>query len=331
MPAVTPFPDQLSGALFARLTGRIRADLDRTALEAVTGRRSDTTLAAGGRNGQVARVMRLAEAGEAAATRLALGTGRYEQASAALRSIRASADAVRMGALTAADAGPRAIADTARAAAQALTGVLGMLNVSFDGRRLFAGADASALVVASADALSAGAEAALSGAVTPEDKRAALDAYFGPGGGFETDVYRGGAEDAAVLRLPDGSPLSALPRGDGEGIRDLLEGLVMLANATELPPMAMADWVRQGADLIRGGAEAVTAEEARIGASLSRLDEAAGQLAEERLTAKAALDRIVGRDAFEAASETQALEQRLQAAYTVTSRLGRLSLTSYLR
>lgn len=328
---VTPFPDQLSSALFGRVTGRIRADLDRAALEAVTGRRADVTLAANGQNGQVARVMRLADAQEAASTRLALGTGRYEQAGAALRTIRATADAVRQTALTAADAGAGAIAAAGQDARGALAGVLGALNTSFDGRALFAGASADGTAVAGADALLAGTAAAMAGAATPADKRAALDAYFAPGGGYETTVYSGADTDAAALKLPDGTTLPALPRADAEGVRDLLKGLAVLAHSSELPPMAMADWVRQGTDLIGGASEAVVAAEARIGSGLSRLEAAEAQLADERLNASRALDRLVGRDAYEAASETQDLETRLQAAYTLTSRLTRLSLTSYLR
>lgn len=331
MNGINPFPDQLSNALFGRVTGRIRADLDRAALEAVTGRQSDVTLAANGRNGQVARIMRIADAQEAAATRLALGTGRFEQAGAALRNLRASADDVRTAALTAADAGTGAIANVAGVARETIAGALGALNTSFDGRRLFAGASGDAPAVATADVLTAATTAATAGATTPADKRAALDAYFAPGGGFDTDIYLGEGADAAPLRLPNGTRLSALPRADTEGVRNLLKGLTILAQSTELPPMAMADWVRQGADLIRAGSEAVVAEEAKIGTSLSRLDTARETLADERLTAESALDRIVGRDAFEAASETQNLETRLQAAYTLTSRLTQLSLTSFLR
>ena len=328
---VTPFPDQLSGALFGRVTGRIRADLNRAALEAVTGRRADTTLAVNGQNGQVARVMRLADAQEAASTRLALGTGRFEQAGAALRNIRATAEGLRSTALTAVDAGAGAIAAAAQDARGALAGVLGALNTSFDGRALFAGASAEGAAVASADALLAGTAAAMATGTTPDEKRAALDAYFAPGGGYEADIYRGAASDAASLALPDGTRLPAPPRADAEGIKGLLQGLAVLSHSADLPPMAMADWVRQGTDMIAGATEEIVAAEARIGSSLSRLEAAETRLADERLTASRALDRIVGRDAYEAASETQDLETRLQAAYTLTSRLTRLSLTSYLR
>jgi flagellar hook-associated protein 3 FlgL len=209
--------------------------------------------------------------------------------------------------------------------------VLGALNTSFDGRNLFSGAASDRAAVAPLQTLLAETGAAISGAATPADKRAALDAYFAPGGGYDSSVYGGATEDAAALTLPDGQEAPSLMRADDEGLKNLLKGLVVLAHTVDLPPMAMADWVRQGADLIASGGEAVVAEQARVGATLSALGRAEASLAEDKLIAGRTLDRIVGRDVFEAASETQALEQRLQAAYTLTSRIGRLSLTNFLR
>ncbi|MEM9422282.1 MAG: hypothetical protein AAF986_07245, partial [Pseudomonadota bacterium] len=52
---IRALPDLLSTSLFSRVTADLRNNLDRSAIEAVTGRQSDLTAAAAGQNGQVHR------------------------------------------------------------------------------------------------------------------------------------------------------------------------------------------------------------------------------------------------------------------------------------
>ncbi|WP_031551136.1 flagellin [Parvularcula oceani] len=329
---IRALPDLLSSSLFSSVTTRLRADLDRSAMEAVTGTRSDVTQASGGKLGQVHRVRNILDQSNATQTRLALVTGRYTHASAALKGAREAVGTLGVEAITnAVSQSASAIKASSDAARSAMGAVVTALNARFDGRSLFAGAAAGQPALAPAEAMLSEIGTALSVAPDAASKRAALDAYFAPGGGFEASAYGGADSDAAKVVLPDGTTLPPAMRADSQAAKDLLKGLAFVVHGIDLPPMEVVDWVRQGADLIRSGTEALTLEEARLGTALKRLGEATEREADGRLVAAETLDRIVGRDAYEAASETQRLETRLEAAYTLTSRLGRLSLTNFLR
>lgn len=329
---IRALPDLMSSSLFSRVTADLRANLDRSALEAVTGQKSDITAATGGRNGQIHRAQMAIADSQAAQTRLALVTGRYTQAAASLATIRQAGDNFATEALQAAQSGSQAGIKTSAQTADSIIGVtINALNTRFDGRSLFAGDEASTNALADVEVLRSDIASALSSASTTADKMAAIDAYFAPGGGFDTNLYQGGSGEAAGALLPGGFKLPPITRGDSQEIRDLLKGLTIISESFKLPPVDIVDWVRQGADLIRTAQEDLTVNEAEIGTSLNRIDEAVQREQDDLLVARETLDRIIGRDAFEAASETQNLEVRLQAAYSLTSRLSRLSLTNYLR
>ncbi|WOI52935.1 flagellin [Parvularcula sp. LCG005] len=329
---IRALPDLLSTSLFSRVTSELRNDLDRAALEAVTGTRSDITAATNGRNGQVHRAQMAIDQSQATQTRLALITGRYNQSAVSLQTVREAVNNKGVEAMQAATANDRAgLVASANTANSTLGVIFSALNNRFDGRALFAGDAAATDALGDLDTMKADISAIVTGAGTPADKRAAIDAYFGPGGTFETTIYKGGSNDAAKVTLPNGYDVPALQRADSTTLRDMMKGLTMVANAIKLPPQDIVDWVRQGADLIRSSQDELAIAEAELGDSLNRIDEAAEKEKADYRIASETLDRIIGRDAFEAATETQNLEIRLEAAYTLTSRLGRLSLTNYLR
>jgi flagellar hook-associated protein 3 FlgL len=329
---IRALPDLLSTSLFSRVTSELKSDLDRSAIEAVTGRRTDVAEATAGRTGQVHRVQQVIDQADATRTRLALVTGRYTQASSALDGIRKATATVGDDALQAAISGnTTGIATSADAARGALASVVSALNSRFDGRSLFGGDAASVSPIADANAILADIDAIVDGAGSDDAKIAAIDAYFGPGGAFETSMYQGGSTNAAPVTLPDGSVLPPIDRADADVFRDMMKGLSILATSFKLPPVGIVDWVRQGANLIRGAQDELAISEARLGESMNRLTAAVEGERDKVDLAAATLDRIVGRDAFEAASEVQNLENRLQAAYSLANRIGRLSLTNYLR
>ena len=329
---IRALPDLLSSSLFSRVTSELKSDLERTAIEAVTGQRSDLVEASAGHTGQVHRAQMAIDQSQAIQTRLALVTGRYTQAAASFKSIRTATENVDINALQAATSGDKTGIDTsAQSARNALEAVFTALNTRFDGRSLFAGNAGSNAALGQVDALLAEVDAATAGAATPADELAAIDAYFAPGGGFETSIYQGGDQAAATVTLPDGYSLKAIETANDDSFRKLIQGLTIVAQSYKLPPQEIVDWISQGADLISAAQDELTVKEAALGESLNRLGEAVEQEKDALRLAGETLDRIIGRDTFEAASETQNLETRLQAAYSLSSRLSRLSLTNYIR
>ncbi len=329
---IRALPDLLSTSLFSRGTSDLRNNLDRAAIEAVTGKQSDLTAAAAGQNGQVHRAQMAVDQSQATQTRLALTAGRYTSAAAAYEAVRKGTENVGVDALQAATSGDRAgIVATANTAESTLGLVFGALNTRFDGRSLFAGDAASNPSLSNLDTLLADMDAIATGSGTTADKLAAVDAYFAPGGTFDTSIYTGGTGEAAPVVLPDGTELPPIENANSDAFRDMMKGLAITAQAYKLPPVDYVDWVRQGADLIRSAQDELVVSEAALGDTVNRIEDAVETENDQLRLAAETLDRIIGRDAFESASEVQDFEARLQAAYTLTSRLGQLSLTNYLR
>jgi len=68
-----------------------------------------------------------------------------------------------------------------------------------------------------------------------------------------------------------------------------------------------------------------------MGAGQQNLDVITDNMRAERGFLATTEQNLMGRDIFEAAAELQALESQLQASYTITGRLGSLSLVNFLR
>ena len=323
-------PDTLSAALMARVTRAVRGDLDRSAMEAITGERRDVTRAVNGQLGQVHRLRRTMDEAQAVGARLAVAQSRMTTAAAALSAMRTSTEGLGLEALNAAVAGGAtgvgAFAETAR---ETLKGVASQLNTRFDGRSLFAGAAADGPAVAPGEAILAELDT-LGAGLSAAGRGAAIEAYFAPGGGYDA-AYRGASTDAGEAALPDGGALPGLPRADDEAVRTLLKGLALIAAAGDVPETQAVALASRGAEALRAAGEGLTVWEARLGHASERIAAAEARWADEVRVTGETLARLTGRDGFEAASEVQQLESRLEAAYALTARLSRLTLTSFLR
>ena len=324
-------PDLLSSATMSRVTMRLRGDLDRASMEMVTGERRDVTRAAGGQLGQVHRLRREAEAVAVLDARLGVTAGRLDTASAALSSLRRSVGTLGLEAMNAAVAGGAAgLQAYARGAEETLRGAVSTLSVRFDGRSLFAGAAGDGPTLVSGDALVTAVRAVTAATGSAATREAAVNAYFAPGGGFDA-AYLGSDDPASDAPLPDGSRLADLPRANDPAVRDVLRGLALIAASEGLPEAGAVRLAEAGAAALRAGSEGLVAAEAGIGLSLERVEAARTEASEASRRATSLLSRLTGRDSYEAASEVQQLESRVQAAYEITARIGRLSLTSFLR
>ena len=169
----------------------------------------------------------------------------------------------------------------------------------------------------------------LAGATTAADKRAVLDAEFAPGGGFDTTVYTGGAALNGPT-LPGGEVISSLPTADDDTVRELLKGLAMVAVNETVDEAERQQWLTDGGALIQTSRDALTTLEASVGLSLNSIQRAVEREDQVVFDAQTTIDNLIGVDPFESVSETQSLETRLQALYTVTGRTASLRLSNFL-
>ncbi|MCQ8184919.1 hypothetical protein [Parvularcula maris] len=325
-------PNVTHYAQFSRGIAGLRAQLDRSSLEMVTGRTSDPLRAVRGDQETILRSQSALDQAEADSARLKVLGGRYQVAATTLRSVAELGQSVIGAALAAAD-GSSGIDAERFAQAQARTSigsVLGALEARFGGRALFGGALGSGQVTQGFAALQTELDTALTGAVSAADVRTAIEGVFADGGAYETNIYLGEGQ-AADSQLAHGKPLGSLPSASAAPIRQMLSGMSMVLRTDQVPTAEREAFLQEAAELMQAALENIIAEEASVGLSIQSITREETALERRLFDAESSLEAVLGRDPFEAASETQSLEARLQAAYTVTGRLGALRLTNFLR
>lgn len=214
----------------------------------------------------------------------------------------------------------------------ALDTILGALDTSVAGRALFAGTASHSKPFAGSGALLTEARAALGTATDVPGIRAALDGFFGSGGGFETLIYQGGSQDLAPYRLGAGESVQLSLRADDGIFREVLKSAIMAALADDpaLGPETQHALVGAAAQglLFQGGQ--MTRIQADLGHAEERIERSSVRIASELTSLDLARGQMLGVDPFEVASELENVQFQLEALYTVTARAARLNLLNFL-
>ncbi len=213
-----------------------------------------------------------------------------------------------------------------------LEGAVSALNQRYEGRALFSGDAVENNPLADAGALLDDVRAIYAGASDAAQLEANLDAYFNAsGGGFETDIYLGGAGNAARTEIADGELINYSAKADEQPFRDLLRNLASLVVAGESTGFgARNEALSNAAAGIINANNDISQIRARIGASEGRLADAQSRLEAEFTAFTDTYNQLTARDEFEAATQLQQLETQLQASFTLTARISRLTLVNFL-
>jgi len=139
-------------------------------------------------------------------------------------------------------------------------------------------------------------------------------------------------EDGPRLHVTDTQSYDPIPKADHAVFRNVLRGFSMIAGATQFADDADKETMMEaGLDILSKSLDDIIALETQLGASQESVERTEESLTREATLIAAAEDAMLGRDTFDAAAELQALEGQLEASYTVTGRLGSLSLSNFLR
>lgn len=325
-------PDALFQSAFSRDISSLRTALQRASQELVTGRRSNILASSRGNSEPLLRAQAALDNAEQARARLTVLEGRYRVASSALRTIGELTESVALAAQSAGDVntGVQADAFASVEARSAIGTVFSALEARFGGRALFGGTLGTGRVLADTSNFLADIQALVPAGTSGAAAEAALNTYFQAGGAFETNIYEGGNQ-LDDPQLADGSSIDALFTADSDELRSLYKGLAMVVVNEQVAEVDASNFLRRGAEVIQGAREALVGQEARMGLAQNAITREQERQEQNGLDAELTLEAALGRDPFEAAAETQALEARLQAAYTVTGRVGALRLANFLR
>jgi flagellar hook-associated protein 3 FlgL len=326
-------PDILFNTRQSRQNATLRARLETVGQETITGRRADVLQAT---NGQVGDAFLLEKASQDITRQMGmanLAAARLDGAASSLSSIRETLVEFTPDArVTFATGGNNDFSLMASGAEDALSHVMSSLSRRHGTRHLFSGTQSAGGPLASQHNLQSAINTAISGAATGADAITAVNDYFSAGGGFETDIYQGSAADGPRLHVTDTQSFDPLPKADDQLFRDMMQGFAMIAGASQAATAADRDQlIEAGINLLDGALDGTLATEARIGAAQQSIERIDTRLQSETTLISTTISNLLGRDVFEAAAELQALEGQLEASYTVTGRLGSLSLANFLR
>lgn len=224
----------------------------------------------------------------------------------------------------------------ADAAATAFASTVDALNTRFAGQALFAGAASDRTALADPATLLSGLRTAIAGLTSSADVTQAIADWFDqPGGGFQTVGYTGDTGPAPTRRIDDTTTVTLTARADDTSMRDLLKATAMAALAmdtgTALSDADRGDLLSQSNVLLIAAAAPLTALRATVGAAQAEAEDAGTRLTEDVSALSILRNGLTAADAYDTASQLQAVQVQLETHYTVTARLSRLSLMEYLR
>jgi len=223
----------------------------------------------------------------------------------------------------------------ARTARQAFANTVSSLNSQVAGQSLFAGTATDRPALANADAMLADLDTLAQGSATAADAIAAIDAYFAkPAGAFYTTGYTGSADDLTPVDIGEGTRLDYGVRADQDELVAVLRSQAMAAvvaggafNGAADAQMAL---IGEAAASMLSAKEGVLDLRSSVGTRQEALETAKAQRTAERETLDLARNTIVATDPLEAASNFDALENQLNAIYTVTARLSSLRFLNFM-
>ncbi len=315
---------------------RIRADLDRLSRELSTGLKQDVTAAVSGDFGALGSI-------EGAITRLQSLTYAAKETTVQTTAAQQVFGLIQqnMGELSGAlllnqgTSQPALVDAVATDARVRMESVVAALNTQTAGRSLFAGAatDRPALtdvttMLDDLTAIAASQTSALGVATT-------IDTWFAPGGGFDTSGYLGSLASTSPVMVAEGELAALSITAASAEVRALLSAF---AKAAILERGVLAGNPGERSVLARSAGEAMLTAETgvvdlrtQIGAREEQIDRALARNQAELSAFEMSRNDLTSADPFRTATDLKSAEAQLEALYTLTARLSRLTLTEFLR
>lgn len=305
--------------------------------ELTTGVRSDIPAAVAGDTRQLTRIesrLNILASLDRSATELVHRTDSMQRSLEAVQSIAQSlgTSLVQVGTTPSRES----LAATTVQARQQLADVGQLLNTAVGGRHLFSGTRVDTPPLPPVDALLAAARSAAGSAATSGDLIAAVGAFFDAapgGGGFADSVYQGDTS-AQVAAIAPGQTLPIDIQAVSPAIRQTLKGMTLLALSAEAP---WAGDLHEQARIVAAAGEALIIADTGLsllrgdlGATEAGIARAQSRNAAETTALMLARNDLVAADQYEAASAVAEAEARMEAIYSLTARMSRLSLAAYL-
>ncbi len=223
-------------------------------------------------------------------------------------------------------------------AGEALNAIMDMLNIDNDGNHLFAGTDLNNQPIADSNAvhLNTQAEIAnwLAGGQSPTDVVTNVNGFSEAELGYSASINAAGD---VITRIDTNLEVNFTQLGNAEGFQDIIKGLSIAANL-EYPDPAVDvatdeefhDLLDQTLTLISGGIQKTDSDNAVLTGKFNLLKSVEERHQQDTFVFGEMISEIEDVDTTQVIAEFQALQNQMNAAYEVTSVIGRLSLVNFL-
>jgi len=231
---------------------------------------------------------------------------------------------------------PEAVAHVSQRAQGDFARMVSALNTDTGGRAIFSGTATDRAPLADPEVILADLRLALAGQTTAGGVQAVVDAWFDdPGGGFETLGYTGGADTLAPLAVADGETLALTIKADDSVFRDQLKQAAVIALASDatlgFDVELQRDIVKTAAETLAFRQDALTGLRGTLGQAETRVDDTLARIGAEQVSYQMARTELLSVDPYETASRLEDVQYQLEALYSVTVRLSRLSMLEFMR
>lgn len=318
-----------------RNSGTIKQELDRLAESLSSGVVTDITRHLGGETAQLSGI----NYSLSQITSYQQAARETEQTLTGMQLVLSEIDTVRseMGAQLVLDSFARnggQIEEASASARGSFETMVNALNTRLADRSLFAGTEVFTTPLADADTMLADLLGAIGGATTLADVTTAIDAWFDdPAGGFATIGYQGDTGPIPRKRVSENKSFAIDARADDPAIRDVLKATAFASLASEVPGLnvnTQIEMLREGGTRMVASGGGLIGVQTRVGFAAAGVDQAATELAAQRTMLEMSRNNLIAADPFETASKLQSVQLQLETHYSVTARMSRLSLLSYL-
>ena len=330
------FSDLSNSWQLARSSDNLRGMMDKKARELTTGNLTALDIS---RNAETARLVamdRTLELIDGYSTGLNHAQTRADATQASLFSIRTSTADIMMNVLSLAKQDSFMSADIqATEAVSELDRVVSALNTHVAGQTLFSGAASDQPAISDGATMLADVEAILTAAPDVPTAIANVDFYFNdPAGGYMTGIYSGATVAGPDVAVREGDHVAYEVRADDPAIRGALRNLTLVgavANGAYVGPLSdlKALLINAGENNLTNNDAIIRVQES-LGYAQERMSEGQAANAAEKTRLDLARTEVANADPYEAAARFQELEAQLERLYTVTARLGSLSLANYM-
>ncbi|MDF1872351.1 flagellin [Vannielia sp.] len=237
--------------------------------------------------------------------------------------------------LTAAQAvQPENIGTAAADAASKLAPTIAAFNTQFAGRSVFAGQAVDGPALADAETIMAALTTATAADTDAASIIASLEAWFAPGGDFDTVAYIGSTDELEPMEIGNNVTADLSITASDTRIRDTLKGLALASliadGALSPDSTARAELLSAAGEITLNANTSLTHLRAEIGTVQALMEDTDTFRTAETTALEIARAELVEIDPYDTATQLQAAQSQLEMLYSITARMQSLSLVNYL-